>query len=53
MFQQMLKMEKSNIPAWYMDELRKFCLEWLEQKMATGSKWEGVNKEYVFHSWSP
>lgn len=39
-----------DMPAWYMDEMRKFRKEWVKQKLIVGNKWEGGDKEYVFHS---
>ncbi|MBO8164664.1 MAG: site-specific integrase [Brevibacillus sp.] len=38
------------MPRWYMDELRRFHLQWREEKMKVRDKWEGGEKEYVFHN---
>lgn len=37
-------------PAWYMNEMKRYRRNWLEEKMLAGDKWEVGDKEYVFHS---
>lgn len=39
-----------DMPKWYMDEMKKYRKEWLKQKILVMDKWEGGDKEYVFHA---
>lgn len=36
------------MPRWYMDELKSFEREWKKEKLAC-PKWEGGDKQYIFH----
>lgn len=38
------------MPQWYMDELRKYHLLWREEKMRVWDKWQGGEREYIFHA---
>lgn len=37
-----------DMPKWYMDELKKYRLRWLEYKASILNKWQGGDNEYVF-----
>ena len=39
-----------DMPEWYMEEMKLYRKEWLKHKMSVRDKWEGGDKEYVFHS---
>lgn len=38
------------MPQWYMDELRRYHLEWREERMKIRDRWEGGDREYIFHA---
>ncbi|MDH6351876.1 tyrosine-type recombinase/integrase [Brevibacillus sp. 1238] len=38
------------MPGWYMEELRRYHLQWREEKMKIRDRWEGGDREYVFHA---
>lgn len=39
-----------DMPAWYMDEMRKYYDEWLREKEKLGTKWTGEDRMFVFHN---
>lgn len=39
-----------DMPEWYMDELKIFRDEWDEEKESLGDKWEGEERQFVFHN---
>ncbi|MBZ4653944.1 MAG: phage integrase-like protein [Peptococcaceae bacterium] len=39
-----------DMPGWYMEEMKQYRKKWLKQKMLVMDKWEGADKEYIFHS---
>jgi integrase len=38
-----------DMPAWYMEELRLYQREWKIDKMKLRDKWQGGDREFVFH----
>lgn len=38
------------MPEWYMQELKKYYLQWKKDKLMAGDAWEGGDKQYVFHA---
>lgn len=38
-----------DMPDWYMKMLKAYRKEWLKERMLIGTKWEGEEKEYIFH----
>lgn len=38
------------MPEWYMEELRRYHLLWREERMKIRDKWEGGDREYLFHA---
>ncbi|WP_342405549.1 tyrosine-type recombinase/integrase [Brevibacillus sp. FSL K6-2834] len=38
------------MPGWYMEEMRRYHLQWREEKMKIRDRWEGGDREYVFHA---
>ena len=41
---------KISMPHWYMEELAMYCREWKKQRLLVGDKWEGGNKQFLFHT---
>lgn len=39
-----------DMPGWYMEELKKYYKEWKKQRWENASRWEGGDREYLFHS---
>lgn len=39
-----------DMPKWYMEELKIYKEEWEQERKDLGSKWEGMNREFVFHN---
>jgi integrase len=39
-----------DMPEWYMEELQLFHQEWEEEKDDLGDKWEGSDRQFVFHN---
>lgn len=39
-----------DMPEWYMEELQLFYQEWEDEKKNLGDKWEGEDRQFVFHS---
>ncbi|GIP57870.1 tyrosine-type recombinase/integrase [Paenibacillus woosongensis] len=39
-----------DMPKWYMDELAKYYEEWQREKDFLKDKWEGENRQFVFHN---
>ena len=40
---------KVKMPGWYMDELKKYCIQWKLEKIHMGARWQGGDKNFVFH----
>jgi len=38
-----------DFPDWYMELLRKYRVVWMEQRLAMGSKWQGGDRQFLFH----
>lgn len=38
------------MPEWYMDELKLWRKEWLEERMLNADRWEGGDEEFIFHA---
>ncbi|GAB7387425.1 tyrosine-type recombinase/integrase [Bacillaceae bacterium] len=38
------------MPEWYMQELKNYYHEWKKQKLQLGDRWEGGDRQYVFHN---
>ena len=38
-----------DFPDWYMELLRKYRVVWMEQRLAMGSKWQGGERQFLFH----
>lgn len=38
------------MPEWYMEELKLWRKEWLEERMLNADKWEGGDNDFVFHA---
>lgn len=38
-----------DMPSWYMKELKEYYHEWKVNKIRVGDKWQGGNREFVFH----
>jgi integrase len=38
------------MPQWYMDELKRHHHEWKVEKMMVGDRWQGGNREFIFHA---
>lgn len=41
--------EYVDMPKWYMDELKTYHQQWLDEKEKLGDTWEGGENQYVFH----
>lgn len=41
---------KVMMPDWYMKELAIYVREWKKQKLIVGTKWQGGDKQYLFHT---
>lgn len=41
---------KVTMPDWYMKELAIYIREWRKQKLIVGTKWQGGDKQYLFHT---
>lgn len=39
-----------SMPKWYMEELFKYRHEWNKEKQVLGDKWQGADREYIFHN---
>lgn len=39
-----------DMPEWYMEELKVHEREWKKEKLLTGDKWLGGERQYVFHA---
>lgn len=39
-----------DMPSWYMDELKKYRKKWREEKLVIMDRWEGGDREYIFHA---
>ncbi|GIN07492.1 hypothetical protein J1TS1_16370 [Shouchella clausii] len=40
----------ADMPEWYMEELALYKKEWEQERKDLGSKWEGMDREFVFHN---
>ena len=38
------------MPLWYMEEMKQYRREWLQERLKVGDLWQGGEREYVFHS---
>ncbi|MGK5512017.1 tyrosine-type recombinase/integrase [Brevibacillus formosus] len=38
------------MPIWYMEELEEYYVEWQKEKEALGDKWQGKERQFVFHN---
>lgn len=38
------------MPSWYMEELAKYYEHWQAEKERAGDKWQGGDREFIFHS---
>jgi len=38
------------MPEWYMKELAKYRRQWLRERLRAGDKWEGGERQYIFHN---
>ncbi|WP_312116598.1 site-specific integrase [Brevibacillus reuszeri] len=39
-----------DMPSWYMEELEKYYTEWQREKELLGDKWQGEERQFVFHN---
>lgn len=40
----------TDMPEWYMDDLKRYEQEWIREKEWLGDKWEGGDRQFVFHN---
>lgn len=38
------------MPLWYMEEMKQYRKEWLQERWSVGDMWRGGDREYVFHA---
>ena len=38
-----------DFPEWYMELLRKYRVQWNEERLAIGTKWQGGDRQFLFH----
>lgn len=38
------------MPLWYMEEMKHYRKEWLQERWKVGDLWRGKDREYVFHA---